>query len=75
MHMLAKVHGLSLTSTRSESDTEAVWMSGREESMFFWVLQRHTLNGEPELRKVAGEYLAPYVVSLVKCPIIAVSGK
>jgi len=24
--------------------------------MYFWVLQRHTIHGEPELRKIAGEY-------------------
>ena len=39
---------------RSDSDTQAVWMSGDRRALFFWVLQRHSIHGEPELRKVAG---------------------
>ena len=33
---------------------QAVWMSGHRRALFFWVLQRHTLHGQAELRKVAG---------------------
>ena len=35
-------------------------MSGRAKSIFFWVLQRHTVNNEVELRKVAGKYDEEY---------------
>ena len=43
---------------RTDSDTEAVWMSGDRRALFFWVLQRHSVHGEPELRKVAGFWKA-----------------
>ena len=49
---------------RSDSDTQAVWMSGDRRALFFWVLQRHSIHGEPELRKVAGRWEAPRSVSV-----------
>ena len=46
---------------RSDSDTQAVWMSGHRKALYFWVLQRHSIHGEPELRKVAGYWKAPHM--------------
>ena len=43
---------------------QSVWMSGDRRALFFWVLQRHSIHGEPELRKVAGRWEAPRSVSV-----------
>jgi len=45
-------------------------MSGREKSLYFWVLQRHTLNSQPELRKIAGEYEARVFRSIMVCHVL-----
>lgn len=37
-------------------------MSGDKRALYFWVLQRHSIYGEPELRKVAGGWQAPRIV-------------
>ena len=37
----------------------SVWQSGHPKALYYWVLQRHSLHGEAELRKVAGYYEAP----------------
>jgi len=38
---------------RRDADTEAVYMSGHPLALYFWVLQRHSVHREAELRKVA----------------------
>ena len=44
---------------RTDSDTMSVWMSGDKRALYFWVLLRNSVHGEPELWKVAGYYQAP----------------
>lgn len=51
MHARARV-------CRRDADTEAVYMSGHPLALYFWVLQRHSVHGEAELRKVAGYWQA-----------------
>ena len=46
---------------RTDRDTEAVWMSGDRRALFFWVLQRQNIDGEPKLRKVVGKWEARIV--------------
>ncbi len=57
--------GLLWCDIRSDGDAESYWMSGHPSALFFWVLQRHALHGEPELRKVAGEYQARVSASVI----------
>jgi len=47
-------------------------MSGRAKALYFWVLQRHTLNSQPELRKIAGEYTARIFPCIMDCHALLV---
>ena len=58
MHLWAHVATRPFLGHRRDSDTEAYWMAGHPKAVYFWILQRDNLFGEPVLRKVAGEYKA-----------------
>ena len=42
-------------------------MSARAKGLYFWLLQRRTLNSQPELRKIAGEYTARIFPCIMDC--------